>query len=130
MINLNVFFDLLKVKEKFHEKQTEIHYLKMKKIDNLYDFQYINNFDTSRTIGDSLFMVYVFYEMIKVRSGFGLKRLIQNERETIYKQSILWRFSSLYLPILLRLVLVNQLYYMYFYYFVNRLPNEARKENK
>ncbi len=129
MINLNVFFDLLHAREKFYEKQMEIHNLKMKKIDNLYDFQYINNFDTTRTIGDSLFMVYIFYEMIKVRSGFGLKKLILKERELIYKQSVLWKYSSLYLPILLRFILVNQLYYMYFYYFVNRLPNDQTSNN-
>ena len=129
MININFIFDLFSAKQKFYDKQIEVHNLKLKKIDNLLDFQYINSFDTSRIIGDSLFIVYIALEMLKARSSLGTKKLIYSERETIYKRSMFLKYISLYLPIMARLILVNQLYFMYFLYFVNRRPIEPNIKN-
>ena len=115
---LDFWYNFIKGKKIYNEKVEEIHKLKMKKIDNLNEFQIVNNYDTNRNIIDAIYFTYLAVEVISFRSSYKIKKSLYLQGELLFRNSIIRRFMGIFSPIFFRIIIVNQLYYVYFNYFV------------
>ena len=115
---INFPFNFVFGRRLFKEKEREIHQMKLKRIDSMRELTYINKFDNDKYLCDSFYITYCFLEILFSTSNFNNKKQMYVEKELIYKRGKLIKLIALFGPPLLRFILINQLYYVYFNYFV------------